>query len=112
MEAKRAKSPQRDDEFWKSLEKMAGQVDSWPQWIKGGEGRKSEAVSGVPQSPGRWPETRKDSTNSSCLLSCLLWNFRHNGLAHHEQMPWHFGSPVSRCSCWSPKPTFHPRSQS
>jgi hypothetical protein len=53
MEAKRAKSPQRDDEFWKSLEKMAGQVDSWPQWMKGGEGRKSEAVPGVPQSPGQ-----------------------------------------------------------
>jgi len=48
-----AKTPAQEKDFWKSVEKMARQVDSWPQWMKGGEGRKVEAAPETPRSPLR-----------------------------------------------------------
>lgn len=35
-----AMDPQKKKEFWEYIEKTAQKVDSWPEWMKGGEPRR------------------------------------------------------------------------
>lgn len=50
MQKPSGKVPAQGRDFWKSVEKMARQVDNWPKWMKGGEGRRTDTLPETPQS--------------------------------------------------------------
>ena len=49
-----AMDPQKKKDFWEFVEKTAQRVDSWPEWMKGGE----------PRRVAKSPSNESDSSSS------------------------------------------------